>query len=268
MRAIRILSALFLVLGATVATAADWAPLADEWASFTLAKQETIRYGVDTRWNEHTLQAGTYACHYGNFGDPAPGNFGKKCQILVVEATPPVVTLIPFVACLPEMRADVWNVLYRTGSAPFSDTPQYVVWKGKPSCGGQVQAQLYSIEELKQFVLNQFKTDAELNAWTAAQPVTPYTAEQIAFMESVKVAYAAELTPETVPPPAPAITWWVQPNTSGTRPYYKPNSAGTGTSTKLGDVATKTACDKSKRLGTTNYYWVPSVSGYAICNAP
>lgn len=82
------------LLGAQDALAADtWAPLANEFTSFTLTKQETVRYGVDTRWDVKTLPAGTYRCDYGFFQDKALGNFTKKCFILVAEVVaPPVVT--------------------------------------------------------------------------------------------------------------------------------------------------------------------------------
>ncbi len=65
--------------------------------------------------------------------------------------------------------------------------------------------------------------------------------------------------------PAPVPKWQVQPISTNKRPYYKANTAGTGIGTKMGDVATLTLCDGAKRLGMTSYFWVPSVSGYALC---
>jgi hypothetical protein len=57
----------------------------------------------------------------------------------------------------------------------------------------------------------------------------------------------------------------VKPIAAGTRPYYSANAAGTAINKKLGDVAVGTVCDQARRLGTTSYYWVPSMGGYAVC---
>jgi hypothetical protein len=88
------LVAIALLLCAGPAMAAEtWAPLAEEFAFFTLAQPTTVRYGIDTRWTTVQMQPGTYPCHYGQFTDPAQGVFGKKCEQLVITAepvTPPV----------------------------------------------------------------------------------------------------------------------------------------------------------------------------------
>jgi Domain of unknown function (DUF4832)/Domain of unknown function (DUF4874)/Bacterial Ig domain len=67
-----------------------WVKLADEKTNFTLSATQTVRFGVDGRWREKSVTAGTWYCHRDLFGgiDPADGVF-KRCEVLQGSAPAP-----------------------------------------------------------------------------------------------------------------------------------------------------------------------------------
>ena len=167
-------------------------------------------------------------------------------------------------ACLPEIALpDFWNTLYETGPVPagVSQYPNYVVWKGKASCGGAVDARLFTDHELRDFLRIKPKNDAEANDWGKVQTLTPDTAAETEFLKQLKLAYAAKIgAPAPVPPP-PAPQYVVQRESAtvvGTRPVYRLKADGTRNTTAVAGkrVNGLTPCDGAKRIGTTSYYSV------------
>jgi hypothetical protein len=103
-------------------------------------------------------------------------------------------------------------------------------------------------------------TDSAVNAFIAPRSLIQPTQAEEDFRVMTIAAFTVKLAPK----------WIVTSSSTGKRPYYKANAAGTGVGTKLGDVAVSvngipTFCDGTKRLGSTNYYWVDSVSGWVAC---
>jgi hypothetical protein len=255
----RALLALLLLGGP--AMAAD-VKLASEGGSFTATVGTNVRYcaGLNDRCSPSRLiKAGeTIQATNSVWSDVAPGVVkGLYGSPVVAAAIPPPFVVCPdsSIAWLDILKAD-WDLPIPAGVE--STRTHYAYW---PCDGHKIQLQLYTLGEAAEFRASKAKDKASIDAYAAAKPREWLTAKEYAW----KLATQAELEakywpPVVVPPPAP---WQVSPIAAGTRPYYAPNGAVIGK--KLGDVATLTACDGTKRLGTTNYYYVPSVGGYSIC---
>lgn len=245
-----------LLLFATEASAQTWTKVADEGQSYTLTAPAQVRYGAGTAWLTLDRGAGTHGCNHNGLPDPAPGVF-KRCDVAGTVAGDKCWVLNPFA--------------YRIEDVPATVSPaptKAAVWLG--DCNpASVEVQLFSeLELLNAFnAIRQtgFSRDAA-NAYRRSQPVTLYTAAEKAYIAGLKAKYA--VTFGLVPATPPAPTWVVRQISGGTRPYYEPNATLKGIGKKRGDVATLTACDQSKRLGATSYYFVPSVGFYAVCAAP
>lgn len=183
----------------------------------------------------------------------------------------------PFVACLPEIKADFWSTAYKIGDVPSivsTRYTKYVVWKGKASCGGKVQGQLYSLADSAQFLANAFKSDAEVNAWTASQPLEIPMAAETRFLGQMIDAYKQVVTP--VPPVTVTYRTTAQSSTDPTRQVYKANASGTGIGSAITGVRVMQGTPCGPKLGTTNYCSVAGqkdaqgrviASGYAIGTA-
>ena len=205
-----------------------------------------------------------------------PTERGVWTPVFAVSATP-VVPPKPLVACLPDVPADFWNTAYKIGDVPSivsTRYTKYVVWKGKDSCGGKVQGQLYSLADSAQFLANSFKSDAEINAWTASQPVELSTAAETRFLGQMIDAYKQVVTPA----PQVTVTYrtTAQSSTDPTRQVYKANASGTGIGSAITGVRVMQGTPCGPKLGTTNYCSVAGqkdaqgrviASGYAIGTA-
>lgn len=223
---------------------------------------------------------GTHQCDPFATATPPPPLVTPPVVTPPVVTPPVVVAPQPFQSCYPPP-----DIQYTVTMVGFTVVPTGFVsknyWKvdvspevsstytgfamWKDTCTGNVTGQFYNLSSLAKllvaYTMQQLGSSDAINAWAKAQPVEALSATEAAF----KTATLA--TANVVTPPAPVVTWWVSPIAASTRPFYATNSAGTAVGKKLGDVAVKTACDQSKRLGTTNYYLVPSVGGYSICAA-
>jgi len=145
---------------------------------------------------------------------------------------------------------------YAGGTVPdgISDVyTRYGVWKGATT--GKIQFRFASLSEWAEasFVIvvqKLAKDNAAINTWAKTLSLEEITQKENDFAKTIIAQFKDTF----------AVKYAVQTSSSGTRPYYTANAAGTGTGVKKGDVAVNTACDGSQRLGTTNYYVVPSVS--------
>jgi len=185
----------------------------------------------------------------------------RKCDKVAVPIPPATIDV-----CMPAFRLDFWNMEFETGPVPPNvsiTNDKYIVWHGK--CG-KFFAATYSRKDQDELEQARPNSEAAWDAWGKGLPLASQ-AESV-FLQQKIAQYKAKLG---IPPPVPTVPpppqYAVQSIASGMRPYYAPNSTLTAVGKKLGDVATNTACDGSKRLGTTNYYWVPSVGGYSVCVA-
>jgi hypothetical protein len=256
MRSFRIMLALLCALGATVAKAETWAPLAKDGTSFTLTAPATIRYGVPGKWTVVQRAAGTFWCSYNEIADPALGDFSKKCEILVPDAT----LVLTDLECVP---SSWFGIRLPEGPATLPH-PHAITY----ACdNGKRVVQLYSDAERDSFVAafkaGSITSAADVTAWRKAQPVYAYTAEELAYRASIAAQYA----------PAPVCKITAQSATVLDRQVYRPTSDGLKISTAITGVriAAGTVVPCFGNIG--NYYSVANLkdtqgrvisAGYAI----
>lgn len=257
MRAFRIMLALLCALGASVGYAAKITGgdttftvtvdtlvvyCAASNASSLCSSPQLVKAGVQTQCSDFQFRRGQ-----------ASTGVAMACYT-VDQVTSPAT---PFASCWPAFTKENYQFV-KVPDSVNSPQPYLATWVN--TCDGKPNGQFFTLSDITSlfvaYTAGLLGDSNAINAWVKAQPVETLTPSQKAW----KTATLAALAPVT-------YTMWVQPIASGTRPYYKANSAGTAASTKLGDVAVKTDCDQAKRLGATNYYWVPSVNGYAVCIA-
>lgn len=258
MRALRIALAL-TVFGCGIAQAAPGQKLIDDGSQFNLTTAgEVVLCSTDnTRCTTpKAFPVGVQWCTPWNFPPIAAGTGALACYAWV---TAPVVS-VP-VAPLP-MAQKPWP-LNPANTQPFYSltcwpcvNPGYAVaWHYKTSTGWASKGVYgYALDLPAKWwdALAALKDEAKFDAlWTANSNTSA---------DPILQALFDKLAADT----KPVVTYWVQPIASGTRPYGTPNSTSTGI-VKKGDVAVKVSCDGSKRIGNTNYLWVPSVNGYALC---
>jgi len=172
---------------------------------------------------------------------------------------------LPQKICPPAGKLDFWNLDYRIIDVPpaVSSYPKLIVWKGKPECGGAVQAQFYSESDAWNFIKAKLRSDADMQAYRDSQPTTPLTSPEWTWKQSILLLWTprAEVQHQAAP---------------DNRPVYKLKADGTRNTTAVTGirVAGGSRCDLAKRVGTTNYYQVvgtdtndkPLAAGlYAVC---
>jgi hypothetical protein len=228
-----------------------WEPLANEFSNFTLTEPTKIRYGVDSRWNVFDLNPGTYPCHYGQFGDPAPGNFGKKCQKFVPAAAPPPpasTAAEPFKVCDIDWSLDIRErVRFHQPMPAGLGGELWAVW---PCEGKKAQAQAYTAAEFSQFV-DYVKNPLNwltINQWIAGRQTWAFSQARYDFLKAREAEHAALLWPSTEPPAPPAPRAVVAAGAAD-RPVYRLKADGSRNTTAVSGVrvAAGTPCDPDKR---------------------
>lgn len=227
--------------------------LADEGMSFIPTVTMMVKYctslnvGCETGQTiARAITGTTYLCSKDQFGGVA----GKSC----------FGTAVPD-ACWP---MDPFKYKAIVPIPPMASTEATDALVFIDACTGMARVLPFNTEQSADVLRNLASFIAggsdSINAYRKAKGVSALTPELNAWMLATAKTYDVPVVPPTYP------ARWVQPISSGTRPYYASNASGTGIGTKKGNVAVQTDCDGSKRLGTTNYYWVPSVGGYSICS--
>lgn len=172
-------------------------------------------------------------------------------------------------ACYPEpgkitMSFSGWSVEnYKWADVPASwgATRPYVAWF-RDTCTGSPVAQMFNKAEaadvVEQWFKGKFIGSASINAWRLAQGVSPPVLEDTLFMNAL---LAPKMPYYQVKPTSATV--------AGDQPAYTLNADQSRNTKAVGRVAGLTRCDGTKRLGTTNYYFVPGALGtvglYATC---
>jgi hypothetical protein len=193
-KAIRICFALLCALGATVAKADTWAPVAKQGTQFTLTEPACIRYGIEPNWSPCMQRAaGVIWCTDNEFAEPAEtrGRFDKECQKRVADAA----LVLTDLECVPSSWFGI-----RLPEGPATLPHPHAITYGCDN--GKRVVQLYSDAERDSFV-SAFKAGsitsaADVTAWRKAQPVYAYTAEELAYRASIAAQYAPTPAPVSI----------------------------------------------------------------------